>query len=141
LAEGRYPEAAELAAAEALRNPLSVEAYVVQGRALSNDGDDTGALEVLRKAVFLDPSAGHAHFLLASTLSRMGDREAAALSFAAAAETLPMATPQALADLLDGRAVSDLVDLCRQLAAASRPAPEQASTGNGSAAPAGRRRQ
>jgi chemotaxis protein methyltransferase CheR len=141
LADGRYPEAAALAAAETVRDPLSVEAYVIQGRALSNTGDDLGALDMLRKAVFLDPSAGHAHFLLASTLSRLGDREAAALSFAAAAETLPMATPQALADLLDGRAVSDLVDLCRQLAAASRPSSHESPTTSDAATPAGRRRR
>ena len=141
LAAGRYPEAATLAAAEAGRDPLSIEAYVIQGRALSNSGDHLAALDVLRKAVFLDPSAGHAHFLLASTLSRMGDRDAAALSFAAAAETLPMATPQALADLLDGRAVSDLVDLCRQLAAASRPPPHESPATSATATPAGRRRR
>ncbi len=141
LAAGRYPEAAALAAAEVVHDPLSVEAYVIQGRALSNTGDDLAALDMLRKAVFLDPSAGHAHFLLASTLSRLGDSGAAALSFAAAAETLPMATPQALADLLDGRAVSDLVDLCRQLAAASRPSSDESPTTSGAATPAGRRRR
>ncbi|MFZ0322591.1 MAG: protein-glutamate O-methyltransferase CheR [Actinomycetes bacterium] len=141
LAAGRYPEAAERAAAVAMADPMSVEAYVIQGRALSNTGDDAAALEVLRKAVFLDPSAGHAHFLLASTLSRVGEPEAAALSFAAAAETLPMATPQALADLLDGRAVSDLVDLCRQLAAATRPTSTASPAPSGSATHAGRRRR
>ena len=42
-----------------------------------------------------------------------------AASFTAAAETLPDASADTVAELLDGRAVSDLVDLCRQLASAT----------------------
>jgi len=134
LAAGRYDEAASLAADASAGEPLSAEAYVVQARAFGNLGRDDEALEALRKAVFLDPAAGHAHFLLASTLTKLGNREAASLSFAAAAETLPLATPGALADLLDGRAVDDLVDLCRKLASATRPTNEPIPT-----TPAGRR--
>jgi Flp pilus assembly protein TadD len=100
---------------------LLVDGYIIEGRALSNQGDDDGALAALRKAVFLDPSAAHAHFLLATTLARVGDPNGAALSFASAAETLPMASPETLSELLDGRAVSDLVDLCRQLAVSLQP--------------------
>ncbi|HVQ88139.1 MAG TPA: CheR family methyltransferase [Actinomycetes bacterium] len=121
LGQGRYEEAASLAERATAAHPLLVEGYIVEGRALANQGDDDGAIAALRKAVFLDPRAAHAHFLLATTLSRVGDPAGAALSFAAAAETLPSASPETLAELLDGRAVSDLVDLCRQLAAAATP--------------------
>jgi len=117
LAEGRYAEAASLAERATAAHPLLVDGYTVEGRALANQGDDDGAIVALRKAVFLDTRAAHAHFLLATTLSRVGDPAGAALSFAAAAETLPSASPETLAELLDGRAVSDLVDLCQQLAA------------------------
>ena len=119
LANGQYAEAASLAERATAAHPLLVDGYIVQGRALSNQGDDDGAIAALRKAVFLDSRAANAHFLLATTLTRVGDPAGAALSFAAAAETLPMASPETLAELLDGRAVSDLVDLCRQLASAS----------------------
>ena len=113
---GNYAEAASLAERATAAHPLLVEGYIVEGRALSNQGDDDGAIAALRKAVFLDPSAAHAHFLLATTLARVGDPGGASLSFASAAETLPRASTETLSELLDGRAVSDLVDLCRQLA-------------------------
>ncbi|MEO8328801.1 MAG: CheR family methyltransferase [Candidatus Nanopelagicales bacterium] len=121
LSQGKYAEAASLAERATAAHPLLVDGYIVEGRALSNQGDDDGAIVALRKAVFLDPRAAHAHFLLATTLSRVGDPAGAALSFAAAAETLPDSSPETLAELLDGRAVSDLVDLCRQLAAVATP--------------------
>jgi chemotaxis protein methyltransferase CheR len=125
LAKGRYEEASSLAERATATHPLLVEGYIVQGRAMANIGDDDGAIAALRKAVFLDPRAAHAHFLLATTLSRVGDPAGAALSFASAAETLPGASPETLSELLDGRAVSDLVDLCRQLAAAVAPRGEE----------------
>lgn len=121
LAQGRYSEAASLAERSTAAQPMLVEGYVVEGRALANQGNDDGAIAALRKAVFLDPRAGHAHFLLATTLSRVGDPTGAALSFHAAAETLPFASAETVAELLDGRAVADLVDLCRQLASTATP--------------------
>jgi len=124
LSRGNYDEAATLAERATAAHPLLVDGYIVEGRALSNQGDDDGALVALRKAVFLDPAAAHAHFLLATTLARVGDSSGAALSFASAADTLPGASPETLSELLDGRAVSDLVDLCRQLAASLQPEPE-----------------
>jgi hypothetical protein len=66
--------------------------------------------------------------VLATTLAQVGDPSGAAASFRAAAETLPDASADTLADLLDGRAVSDLVDLCRQLAAAIGAEERQAVT-------------
>lgn len=133
LAAGSYAEAATLADRATATHPLLVEGYIIEGRALANQGDDDGAIAALRKAVFLDPTAAHAHFLLATTLSRVGDPAGAALSFAAAAETLPSASPETLTELLDGRAVSDLVDLCRQLAV-SLQSPPKPSVGVGTVA-------
>jgi chemotaxis protein methyltransferase CheR len=132
LAAGRYAEAASLAERATAAHPLLVEGYIIEGRALSNQGDDDGAIAALRKAVFLDPTAAHAHFLLATTLARVGDPTGAALSFASAADTLPSASPETLTELLDGRAVSDLVDLCRQLAVTMQP-PAETSVGVGPA--------
>jgi chemotaxis protein methyltransferase CheR len=124
LAEGHYQEAASLAERATAAHPLLVEAYVVAGRALANLGDDDGAIVALRKSVFLEPGAGHAHFLLGTTLRGVGDREGAARSFGAAALTLPTTAPERLGELLDGRDVSDLVDVCRALAAGLGAAPE-----------------
>jgi chemotaxis protein methyltransferase CheR len=129
---GRYEEAASLAERATAAHPMLVEGYIIEGRALSNQGDDDGAIAALRKAVFLDPEAAHAHFLLATTRARVGDPGGAALSFAAAAQTLPGASPETLSELLDGRAVSDLVDLCRQLAVSIDTGPA-APVGAGSA--------
>jgi tetratricopeptide (TPR) repeat protein len=135
LRAGNYAEAASLAERATAAHPLLVEGYIIEGRALSNQGDDDGAIAALRKAVFLDPGAAQAHFMLATTLARVGDPNGAALSFSSAAETLPHASPEALSELLDGRAVSDLVDLCRQLAESLQPeaGPSQPSVGAGSA--------
>jgi len=129
---GNYAEAASLAERATAAHPLLVDGYIIEGRALSNQGDDDGAIAALRKAVFLDPTAAHAHFLLATTLARVGDPGGASLSFASAAETLPTASSETLSELLDGRAVSDLVDLCRQLATSLQSDPEP-SVGVGAA--------
>jgi chemotaxis protein methyltransferase CheR len=115
LSEGRYAQAVELATRATGRDAMLVDGYVVAGHALSNSGDDVAALTALRKAIFLDPTSGPAHFLLGTALARRGDSAGAALSFAAAAETLPSTPPETLLALLDGRGLDELVDLCRQL--------------------------
>ena len=66
-------------------DPLLAPAYVVLGRARSTLGEDAAAVDPLRKAVYLDPTAGDAHFLLAGALSRLGQHGAAAVSYRAAA--------------------------------------------------------
>ncbi len=137
---GKYAEAASLAERATAAHPLLVDGYIIEGRALSNQGDDDGAIAALRKAVFLDPTAAHAHFLLATTLARVGDPDGAALSFASAAETLPRASSETLSDLLDGRAVSDLVDLCRQLAVSLQSDPEPSVGAGAASRDDGRRR-
>lgn len=140
LTAGKYAEAASLADRATAAQPMLVEGYIIEGRALSNQGDDDGAIVALRKAVFLDPTAAHAHFLLATTLARIGDPGGAALSFSAAAETLPGASSETLSELLDGRAVSDLVDLCRQLAVSLQSDPEPSVGAGAASRDDGRRR-
>jgi hypothetical protein len=90
--------------------------YVVLGRALTATGQDAAAADVLRKAVYLDPTAGDAHFLLAGALSRQGLHGSAAVSYRAAAKTLHQVPSTVLDDLFGGRALPELVDLCHQLA-------------------------
>jgi chemotaxis protein methyltransferase CheR len=141
LRAGQYAEAASLAERATAAHPMLVEGYILEGRALSNQGDDDGAIVALRKAVFLDPAAAHAHFLLATTLARVGDPGGAALSFASAAQTLPAASPETLSELLDGRAVSDLVDLCQQLAVSIGTGPEAPVSAGAASHDDGRRRQ
>jgi chemotaxis protein methyltransferase CheR len=114
LAEGRYDDA-EAAAAELLTaSPLDATGFYLRGLARGNLGRDADALPDLRKAVYLDPSAGLAHFLLAGTLARLGDSAAAAREYAAAAETLRPADETAAE--LGGRSVAELAALCRRLA-------------------------
>jgi tetratricopeptide (TPR) repeat protein len=116
LAAGDYPSAARHAQAALEADALLPAAYVALGQARTALGQDAGAVDPLRKAVYLDPAAGHAHFLLAGALARLGQHQAAAVSYRAAAQALAKAPPSAVAGLLDGRDVGELTALCRLLA-------------------------
>ena len=115
LADGRYDEA--VAAADDLVNvdPLNPRGHYLRGLALVNTGLDSDALTDLRKAVYLDPGSGLAHFLLAGVLSRLGDSAAAAREYRAAADTLGARADEAQAPELGGRSVHELAALCAQL--------------------------
>jgi chemotaxis protein methyltransferase CheR len=126
LAAGDYGKATRVAEAATAADPLKPEGYVVLGYARSTLGQDAQALDPLRKAVYLDPAAGHAHFLLAGALSRVGQHGPAAVSYRAAARALP-SVPRPLLDFYIGaRSVHELVNLCERLALA---AVETAGTG------------
>jgi chemotaxis protein methyltransferase CheR len=118
-AAGDYGEAARVAEAATVADPLNAEGYVVLGHARTTLGLDTQAVDPLRKAVYLDPTAGHAHFLLGGALSRAGQHGPAAASYRAAARALPSMPRPVLDYYLGGRSVQDLVDLCLRLARAS----------------------
>jgi chemotaxis protein methyltransferase CheR len=129
LADGDYAGAAQLAqqgAEHADNDQLMVDCYVLRARALINLADDLNAQIALRRAIFLDPYAGHAHFLLGSSLQRMGDSAAAAAAYMAASDSLPRVSTSDLDDLLDGRHVDELVELCRHLAQAALSSPVEA---------------
>jgi chemotaxis protein methyltransferase CheR len=115
LGQGRYDEAAQLAAEAVAVEPMRAEAFYLRGLALVDLGDDEQALVELRKAVYLDPQMGFAHFLLAGVLDRLGDRAASAREYAAAADTLGLAPGDETAPELGGRSVRELAQLCRQL--------------------------
>jgi chemotaxis protein methyltransferase CheR len=115
LADGRYDEAAELAAAASVAAPLQAEGFYLRGLALVDTGRDEEALVDLRKAVYLDPAMGFAHFLLAGVLDRLGHPAAGAREYAAAADTLGLQPGDATAEELGGRSVRELAQLCRQL--------------------------
>jgi chemotaxis protein methyltransferase CheR len=124
VAAGNYVEAADLATEVTTASPLRGEAHYLHGVALTNLGRDSDALLVLRKAVYLDPHDGFAHFLLGGALERCGERVAAARSYRAAAATLGTRPLDSVAPELGGRSVAELAVLCRQLA---RQAEEAAS--------------
>lgn len=119
LGAGDYRDAARLAEAATVADVLLAEGYVVLGHARSTLGLDAQALEPLRKAVYLEPGAGHAHFLLAGALARVGQHGPAAVSYRAAAYALGSTSPRLLTAFLAGRAVGDLVDLCERLSRVS----------------------
>jgi chemotaxis protein methyltransferase CheR len=114
LAEGRYADAARLARLAGDADPLKPEVHYLLGLALVDQGLDLEALPPLRRAVYLDPEAGLAHFLLAGALARSGDRPAAAREYRAAAQTLSRTT-DAAAPELGGRSARELAALCAQL--------------------------
>ncbi len=116
LRSGRYLDAAALARAVSVADPLRADAHYLHGMALANLGRDADALTELRKAIYVDPMAGFAHFLLAGVLSRLGDTQGAARSYKAAAETLGRNADDAEATELGGRPIGELVEMCRQLA-------------------------
>jgi chemotaxis protein methyltransferase CheR len=115
LSDGRYADAAGMAADLVALDPLRAESHYLRGLALVNQGHDVEALVDLRKAVYLDAAAGLAHFLLAGVLARLGDASAAAREYRAAADTLGRQPGDATAPELGGRSVHDLVALCEQL--------------------------
>jgi chemotaxis protein methyltransferase CheR len=115
LADGRYDEAADVAAEVASATPLWAQAHYLHGVALTNLGRDADALVVLRKTVYLDSDHGFAHFLLGGALERLGEPVAAARSYRAAATTLGVRELDGVAPELGGRSVAELAELCMQL--------------------------
>lgn len=115
LSDGMYEAAAQLAAEASVLEPLRADGFYLRGLALIDAGLDESALVDLRKAVYLDPTMGFAHFLLAGVLDRLGDVAAAAREYAAAADTLGLQPGDATAEELGGRSVRELAQLCRQL--------------------------
>ena len=116
MATGSYAEAADLAAEITTADPLRQDAHYLHGLALTNLGRDADALVVLRKAVYLAPDDGFAHFLLAGALERVGEPVAAGRSYRAAATTLGKRPLDAVAPELGGRSVAELAALCAQQA-------------------------
>jgi len=127
LREGRYAEAADIAAEVVATTPLWAEAHYLQGVALTNMGRDAEALIVLRKSVYLDTDHGFAHFMLGGSLDRLGERVAAARSYRAAASTLGRRPLDAVAPELGGRSVAELSALCMELARRADGTPSEAS--------------
>jgi chemotaxis protein methyltransferase CheR len=116
LADGRYDEAADLAAEVTTATPLWAEAQYLRGAALTSLGRDVDALVVLRKAVYLDQAHGFAHFLLGGALERLGEPVAASRSYRAAAGTLGGRPQDGVAPELGGRSVAELAAMCVELA-------------------------
>lgn len=116
LRAGDYSSAVRGAQAALEADPLLPAAYVVLGQARSTLGHDAGAVDPLRKAVYLDPAAGDAHFLLAGALARLGQHASAAVSYRAAATALHKTPASAVVGVLDGRDVGELAALCLALA-------------------------
>ncbi len=138
---GRYDRAAQQCQTIVDADPVHPAAYVLLGHALLNEGDAPGAVGPLQKAVFLEPRAGHAHFLLAVALSSCGRVAQAGPSYRAAAATLAEVAPDTVRRLLDGRKMTELVQLCRRLADAAEGAAQdqdEAETARTVPAPAGR---
>lgn len=115
LADGRYADAAQLATDLVASDSLNPSGHYLRGLALVSCGRDDAALVDLRKAAYLDPDHGLAHFLLAGTLARLGHPAAAAREYRAAADTLGARPEEATAPELGGRSVRELAALCRQL--------------------------
>jgi hypothetical protein len=116
LAIGRYDEAVALAEHLSQAQPLAADAHYLRGLALTNLGRDSEALVDLRKAIYLDPGFGFAHFLLAGALARLGELIAAARSYRAAAEMLARMPADVAPEELGGRSAIEIAELCRQLA-------------------------
>jgi chemotaxis protein methyltransferase CheR len=115
LSDGRYADAARLARLASDVDPLRADVHYLLGLALVDQGLDAEALPALRRAVYLRPASGLAHFLLAGALSRCGDRAAAAREYRAAAQTLGRDEQEAAASELGGRSARELAAMCAQL--------------------------
>ena len=115
VAEGRYADAARLADLVSQEDPLQAAAHRLRGGALVALGRDDDALVAFRKAVYLDPDDGMAHFELAGALARCGHAAAAVREYRAAADVLSRRPRGAPAPELGGRDVRELVALCSRL--------------------------
>ena len=116
LAQGRYADAARLARLAGDADPLRADVHYLLGLALVNQGLDAEAQPPLRRAVYLDPESGLAHFLLAGALARTGDATAAAREYRAAALALVRQDDgDGSAPELGGRSARELAALCAQL--------------------------
>lgn len=118
LAAGAAAMAADLAVGHLERQPLDAEVHYLHGLALVELGQDGPALVALRRAAYLDPSAGFAQFLLAVVLGRLGHGAEAARAYGAAAASLDRREAGERVTELGGRSVQDLALMCRQLACA-----------------------
>jgi chemotaxis protein methyltransferase CheR len=118
LAAGACAMATDLAAAHLEREPLDAEVHYLHGLALVESGEDAPALVALRRAAYLDPTAGFAQFLLGVVLGRLGHGAEAARAYGAAAASLSRRKPDERVVELGGRRVEDLAAMCRQLAGA-----------------------
>ena len=116
IAEGRYADAARIAGAAAQAAPMLADAHYLRGLALVDLGNDAAALAELRKAVYLAPQDGFAHFLLAGVLSRLDQAQAGRREYGAAAQTLVATPPGRGTAELGGRSVTELAALCLRLA-------------------------
>ncbi len=117
LAAGRYDDAATMAMAAAADAPMSADAHYVCGLALVNLGRDREALVALRKAVYVEPSAGLPQFVLAGVLVRLGEFTAAARCYCSAADALAAGGVAGEDAELGGRTAAELAILCRSLGA------------------------
>lgn len=115
-AQGRYG-AAVATAHDVLRAcPLRADAHRLHGEALLALRRDGEASIALRKALYLDPDDGVAHFLLAGALARGGSAAAAAREYRAAAAVLARRPGDRAGDAIGGRPVGELIALCERLA-------------------------
>lgn len=87
--DGRYPEAATLAAAMTARFPLHGFGWKILGVALRQMGRSKDALEALQKAAALMPTDADAHMNLGATRLELGQLPEAETSFRQALEIQP----------------------------------------------------
>lgn len=113
---GGYEEALRCAREALTRDPLLADAYAIAGRACVALGDDPGAMDFLRKAVFLQSGCAEVHFTLAGVLQRMGQHQASANAYRAAGAAVTTTDARRLQRMLDGRDPASLAALCEQLA-------------------------
>jgi Flp pilus assembly protein TadD len=125
MTEGRYDDAAALAAESVAADPLHAPAHRLRGEALVALGRDDDALVTLRKAIYLDPDDGVAHFQLAGALARTGSTSAAAREYRAAATVAARRPHGAPAPELEGRDGAEFVQLCTRLGAQLAAAEER----------------
>ncbi len=89
LRQDRPQEAATLAEAGLKHDPNSAPLHRALGAARYQEGDFLAAQTALERAISLDKSDALAYFLMGSTLSRLGDSDAAQRQFANAARLDP----------------------------------------------------
>ncbi|MFY3746388.1 CheR family methyltransferase [Anaeromyxobacter sp. Red801] len=105
---GDPPRAEALAARAAEAHPLSAELHLLHAAVLAELGRLEGALEAIRRCLYLDPGLAVAHAQLAGLLARAGDAAGARRSWRNVLRICAALPPDAPLPLGDGRCAGPL---------------------------------
>lgn len=114
---GELGEARRLGQAALARDPSDLDAHLLLAAIADACGDEAGAIEALRRALYLDPDSAVAHFLLGSLLLRRGHVGRARRSLETAVRVLAAAAPDLPVEGAGDACAAEILERARELLA------------------------